>query len=55
MSGVRDIMFYSKWQTGKKGMLTVQVCTVHTDDDMADHTDDVADCTLTWKIVQMMW
>jgi hypothetical protein len=36
-------------------MLTVQVCIVHTDDDMADHTDDVADCMLTWKIVQMMW
>jgi hypothetical protein len=48
-------MFYSKWQIGKKGMLTVQVCTVHTDDDMVDHTDDVADYTLTWKIVQMMW
>jgi hypothetical protein len=50
-SGARDIAFCSKWKTGKKGMLTLQVHTVRTDDDMADRTDDVADRTLTWQIV----
>jgi hypothetical protein len=32
-------------------MLTVQVRTVRTDDDVADRTDDVADRTLTWQTV----
>jgi hypothetical protein len=32
-------------------MLTVQVRTVCTNDDVADHTDDVVDRTLMWQTV----
>jgi hypothetical protein len=43
--GSDKYQFCSKWQTGKKGMLTIPVRTVCTDDDVADYT-------LTWKIVR---
>jgi hypothetical protein len=35
-------------------MLTVQVRIVRTDDDMADRTDDMADCTLMWQTVVIL-
>jgi hypothetical protein len=55
--GSDKYQFCSKWQTGKKGMLTIPVRTVCTDDDVADRMDDVAECTLTWQkfIGQMVY
>jgi hypothetical protein len=41
-------------QNGKQAKKRVVDCTVrtiHTNDDMADGTDDVAGCTLTWQTV----